>query len=274
MKVAGSRSEGVLQLEPIARATPRTACTEPKCLCTPRRSTAGGQTASSRRPGGAAGSASRRAICISRPADLAGDTGLLAIPAAFAAPPEQGAPAHLVPAREEHQNNDHANQRNTHPCTSWRAELLRRGVGSAWGENQKWSSCPNKASLPRRDSFQRYTGKSRSLSGPAQVTPAPAGGAPRPRRGASCCERWPIGPSGQLPSAPPARIDVHADDVLISGRFGGRPTVRLCTWRRTVDPSRLMRGRPVLPTLAAACGSPAAPRSSTRPERCLRHRYR
>ena len=77
--------------------------------------------------------------------------GTLAVRAALAAPPEQRAPVYLVPEREEHENNDHANQRNIHPGTSWRAELLRRGVGSVRGDNPKWSSCPNKASLLRRD---------------------------------------------------------------------------------------------------------------------------
>jgi hypothetical protein len=56
-----------------------------------------GQSAPSRRPGSAAGSASFRAIRITRPADPAGDMRLSAIPAAF-----------------------------------WRAEPLRRGVGSVW----------------------------------------------------------------------------------------------------------------------------------------------
>ena len=83
--------------------------------------------------------------------------GTLAVPAALAAPPEQRAPAHLVPDREEHENNDHANQRNAHPGTSWRAELLRRGVGSVRGDNPRRSSCPNKASLPRRDFLQSNT---------------------------------------------------------------------------------------------------------------------
>jgi len=111
--------------------------------------------------------------------DLAGETGISAIPAALATPPprRERAPAHLVPDREEHENNDHANQRNTHPVTSWRAELLRRGVGSAWGDNRKWSSCPNKASLPRRDFPQCNTSKPvpDRLERPARANPARIG---------------------------------------------------------------------------------------------------
>jgi hypothetical protein len=128
--------------EPMARATPRTACTEPKCLCTPRRSTASGGTARSWRPGSAARSASSRAICMARPAGLASDAGFLLTPAAFAAPPPWDERARALPApcdvpdRQEH-HNDHDNQLNTHPDTSWRAELLRRGVRSAWGDNPK-----------------------------------------------------------------------------------------------------------------------------------------
>ena len=120
--------------EPMARATPRTACTEPKLLCTPRRSTASGGTARSWRPGSAARSASSRAICMAPPVGLASDPGFLLIPAAFAAPPPWGerARTHLAqcgdPDRQE-QHNDHENQLNTHPDTSWCAELLRRGVG-------------------------------------------------------------------------------------------------------------------------------------------------
>jgi len=163
--------------ELMVSATPRTACTEPKCLCTSRRSTAGGQTASSWRPGRAAGSAPRLAICISRPAGLASDPGFLLNRAPFAAPPpwSERARAHPapcdVPDRKEH-HNDHDNQLNTHPGISWRAELLRRGVGSVWGDKPKRSSCPNKASLPRRDFFQSTMGKvgpERSGSGPGSL---------------------------------------------------------------------------------------------------------
>jgi hypothetical protein len=132
-----------------------------------------GQRTPSRRTARTAGSPLWPAICISRPAGPARDTGLSAIPAALATPPrgQQRAPAHLVPDREEYENNDHANQRNTHPVTSWRAELLRRGVGSAWGDNRKWSSCPNKASLPRRDFSQCNTSK------PVPDRPGSGGGA-------------------------------------------------------------------------------------------------
>jgi hypothetical protein len=79
---------------------------------------------------------------MARSAGLASDPGFLLIPAAFAAPPPWGERARALPApcdvpdRQEH-HNDHDNQLNTHPDTSWRAELLRRGVGSAWGDNPK-----------------------------------------------------------------------------------------------------------------------------------------
>ena len=49
-----------------------------------------------------------------------------------------------LPARSGGQQDHRC--RNIHPDTSWHAELLRRGIGSAWRDNPKWSSCPNQAS--------------------------------------------------------------------------------------------------------------------------------
>jgi hypothetical protein len=84
---------------------------------------------------------------MARPVGLASDAGFLLIPAAFAAPPPGGERARALPApcdvpnHQEH-HNVHDNQKNTHPDTSGRAELLRRGVGSTWGDN------PNVVVLP------------------------------------------------------------------------------------------------------------------------------
>jgi hypothetical protein len=55
------------------------------------------------------------------PQTLASDPGLLLIPAAFAArPPEERAPAPLVPNCEEREENYYEDQHKTHPDTSWR----------------------------------------------------------------------------------------------------------------------------------------------------------
>ena len=165
------------------------------------------QAAGRHRPGaraGAAGSASCRAICISRPADPAGDTGLLAIPAAFAAPPrrQRSACASFVPARRRAPE-----QRPRKSAQDPSLYLLARGTAQkrrrvCVGRQPEVVVLPKQGVAPKERLPPTLHWQGRSLSGPAQVTPAPAGGAPRSRHGASCCERWPIDPSGQLPSAP------------------------------------------------------------------------
>src|SRR5579862_4833034 len=92
-------------------STSLTACTCPKCFLTSFSSTASGT------------------------APVIAQVSQPGLAAAFAAPPPWGerARAHLAqcgdPDRHE-QHNDDDNQLNAHPGTSWRAELLRRGVGS------------------------------------------------------------------------------------------------------------------------------------------------
>jgi hypothetical protein len=146
---------------PTASATPRTACTEPNDLCTPRKSTASGSTAPSRRPGAARSSS--RVTCICWPAGVASDPGLSRIPGAFAAPPPRGGRARALPApcdvpdRQE-RHNDHDNQPDTRPDTSWRAKLLTRGVGSAWGGNPKVVVLPEPGASWINLLSQRYQG--------------------------------------------------------------------------------------------------------------------
>src|ERR1017187_10392244 len=115
--------------EPTASATPRTACTEPKDLCAPRKSTASGSTAPSRAPPAQQLSRWPGPFALSRPAGFAG-----VILAAFAAPPDRSYQERAAPHlncriyNSEERQNYHDNQLNTHPDTSWHAELLRRGI--------------------------------------------------------------------------------------------------------------------------------------------------
>jgi hypothetical protein len=80
--------------------------------------------------------------------------GLLRIPAALATSPPHGERARALPApcdvpdHQEHQN-DHDNQLNTHPDTSWRAELLRRGVGSTSAGRRRAVVLPKRGVAPK-----------------------------------------------------------------------------------------------------------------------------
>jgi hypothetical protein len=120
---------------------------------------------------------------------------LSAILAAFAAPPPRGERARTCPAQcgdpdRHEQHNDDDNQLNTHPGTSWRAELLRRGVGSVWAtirngrlaQTRRRSQGETRFNVPRTKPVPER---------PAPGAPAPAGGVPRPRHGISGCQRWP-----------------------------------------------------------------------------------
>jgi hypothetical protein len=131
--------------EPMARATPRTACTGPNDLCNPPPQVNGkrqrGTVAGSRYPGSLRAVPGHPHCHDCRPRRR---PGLLRIPAALAGPPPWGERARALlapygdPSRQKHYNY-YDDQLRTHPNTSWRGTA---GPAAMGGKGPAPLTCP------------------------------------------------------------------------------------------------------------------------------------